>query len=240
MKHCEINLPESWQTKLTDELQKPYIKTLESFMATERSHQKTYPPKEMVCSAFEYTNFDELSVVILGQDPYHGPGQAHGLAFSVQTGVRPPPSLKNIYKELERDFGFPHVTHGDLTNWATQGVLLLNTTLTVRESDPKSHAGHGWETFTDAIISLINQKKEDVVFLLWGSHAHSKESLIDASKHCILKTTHPSPFSAHRGFLGSNHFSLCNSYLKEHGKSEINWQLPNASKSLEAPLDLFE
>ncbi|MGL1936155.1 MAG: uracil-DNA glycosylase [Fibrobacterales bacterium] len=240
MKNCEIDLPESWHSKLSAELQKPYIEVLESFVTKERTRQKIYPPREMVCSAFEYTDFDELSVVILGQDPYHGLGQAHGLAFSVQAGVRPPPSLKNIYKEIDRDLGFPQVAHGDLTNWASQGVLLLNTTLTVRESDPKSHAGKGWEVFTDAIISLINEKKEHVVFLLWGSHAHSKEVLIDESKHCILKTTHPSPFSAHRGFLGSNHFSLCNAYLQQHNKKIINWQLPNQSNSLESPMDLFD
>ncbi len=224
--------PEAWKPLLAHEFRLPYMNSLNSYLTEEMETHTIYPPESMLFDAFKFTAPNDIKAVILGQDPYHGPNQAHGLCFSVQQGIRPPPSLKNIYKELQSDIGCPIPDHGELTAWAHEGVLLLNTTLTVRAKSPKSHAGQGWEEFTDAVIQAINAENEHVVFFLWGSHAHTKEALIDSSKHCVLKTTHPSPFSAYRGFLGSKQFSLCNSYLIEKGIEPINWTLPEGQYTL--------
>jgi uracil-DNA glycosylase len=239
MPNTYTDIPDSWSRYLSEIIDQPYMKELNDFLQTEEKTQTVYPPSDMVYNAFKQTPFDTVKVVILGQDPYHGPGQAHGLCFSVQHGVRPPPSLVNMYKEIEQDLGHPRPSHGNLTEWAEQGVLLLNTTLTVREKEPKSHAGHGWESFTDSVIEVLNKEKEHIVFLLWGAHAQSKETLIDSDKHCILKTTHPSPFSAYRGFLGSNHFSLCNNYLVEQGQQPIDWRVTDKDENVNEQLTLF-
>src|SRR5690606_17585451 len=185
-----------------------------------------YPPGSLWFNALNSTPFDKVKVVILGQDPYHGPHQAHGLCFSVPQGVPPPPSLQNIFKEIQRDLGVPIPRHGCLQHWVDQGVLLLNAVLTVEEGKAASHQGKGWEIFTDTIVQALNEKKKNLVFLLWGSHAQKKGAMIDPQKHCILRSPHPSPLSAHRGFLGNRHFSQCNSYLKTHGQEAIDWSLP--------------
>lgn len=220
-------LEPSWLRVLSDELEKPYFKELKSFLLNEQ--QKgfiVFPKNEDIFNAFNYTPFDQLKVVILGQDPYHGQGQAHGLSFSVQKGITPPPSLKNIYKELANDIqDFQIPNHGDLTSWAKQGVLLLNATLTVNAHEPGSHQKQGWEKFTDHVISEISEKKTGVVFLLWGKFAQQKEHLIDTTKHHVLKAAHPSPFSAYNGFFGSKPFSKTNDILKKQGLSPINWQI---------------
>ena len=220
-------LEPSWLKVLSDELEKPYFKELKSFLLNEQ--QKgfiVFPKNEDIFNAFNYTPFDQVKVVILGQDPYHGQGQAHGLSFSVQKGIIPPPSLKNIYKELANDIqDFQIPNHGDLTSWAKQGVLLLNATLTVNAHEPGSHQKRGWEKFTDHVISEISGKKTGVIFLLWGKFAQQKEDLIDTTKHHVLKTAHPSPFSAYNGFLGSKPFSKTNDILKKQGLSPINWQI---------------
>lgn len=220
-----VNFPLSWLSHIEGEFQKEYMKKLESFLQEEIEHHQVYPPEHLIFSALERTPFDKVKVVLLGQDPYHGPGQAHGFCFSVQQGVALPPSLVNIYKELKRDLGTPMPNHGDLTSWAEQGVLLLNTTLTVREGVAKSHAKRGWEQFTDVLIETVSRERKGVVFLLWGAHAQSKIPLIDKAKHCVLQTVHPSPLSAYRGFHGCGHFSACNSYLQERGESPIRWTL---------------
>lgn len=220
-------LEPSWLKVLSDELEKPYFKELKSFLLNEQ--QKgfiVFPKNEDIFNAFNYTPFDQVKVVILGQDPYHGQGQAHGLSFSVQKGIIPPPSLKNIYKELANDIqDFQIPNHGDLTSWAKQGVLLLNATLTVNAHEPGSHQKRGWEKFTDHVISEISGKKTGVIFLLWGKFAQQKEDLIDTTKHHVLKAAHPSPFSAYNGFLGSKPFSKTNDILKKQGLSPINWQI---------------
>lgn len=220
-------LEPSWLKVLSDELEKPYFKELKSFLLNEQ--QKgfiVFPKNEDIFNAFNYTPFDQVKVVILGQDPYHGQGQAHGLSFSVQKGIIPPPSLKNIYKELANDIqDFQIPNHGDLTSWAKQGVLLLNATLTVNAHQPGSHQKRGWEKFTDHVISEISGKKTGVIFLLWGKFAQQKEDLIDTTKHHVLKAAHPSPFSAYNGFLGSKPFSKTNDILKKQGLSPINWQI---------------
>lgn len=216
----------SWKEALKSEFAKPYFAELKSFIVDEiQNGYAVYPPGPRIFAAFDKTSFDNVHVVILGQDPYHGAGQAHGLSFSVPDGVHPPPSLVNIFKELYDDLGVPIASTGNLDSWARQGVLLLNATLTVRAGQAGSHQKKGWEEFTDAVICTISQKKEGVVFLLWGRYAHSKESLIDASRHSILKAAHPSPFSAYNGFFGCKHFSKTNELLRMQGKKEIDWSI---------------
>ncbi|RZL34339.1 MAG: uracil-DNA glycosylase [Pedobacter sp.] len=219
-------LEPGWLNILSDELEKPYMKDLKSFLLEEKQKGFTvYPKGSDIFNAFNHTPFNEVKVVILGQDPYHGQGQAHGLSFSVQKGIPVPPSLKNMYKELADEFSdFNIPNHGDLTVWADQGVLLLNATLTVRAQEPGSHQKRGWETFTDFIISQLSAKKTGLVFLLWGRFAQQKEILIDTHKHFVLKAAHPSPFSVYNGFFGSNHFKLTNEILAKEGLKVIDWQ----------------
>lgn len=217
-------LPAAWQALLQDELQQEYMKTLQDFVATQYADYNCYPPKEAIFSAFDYCDLEDLKVVILGQDPYHGLGQANGLAFSVYDGVKFPPSLVNIFKEIEADLGEPIPISGNLERWAQQGVLLLNTTLTVRESEPGSHQGQGWEKFTDAVIDKIATETEGVVFMLWGGQAKKKAKRIDPKKHLVLQSGHPSPLSANRGYwFGNAHFSLANAYLIDLDKPPIQW-----------------
>lgn len=216
-------IDESWKHVLADEFAKPYFVQLKQFLVEERKKYVVYPPGKLIFSAFNHTHFDNVKVVILGQDPYHGPGQANGLCFSVSDGVSMPPSLVNIFKEIQNDLGYPIPTSGNLERWADQGVLLLNAMLTVRANEPGSHQGKGWETFTDGVIQRISKEKEGVVFLLWGKYAQAKEKLIDGSKHHILKAAHPSPFSAYNGFMGCKHFSKANEILRMHGWKEIDW-----------------
>jgi len=222
-----IEMEPSWLQVLGDEFDKDYMLKLKQFLKTEKeAGYKIYPKGSDIFNAFWKTPFSDLEVVILGQDPYHGANQAHGLSFSVQKGITPPPSLKNIYKELKTDIaGFEIPATGDLTHWAEQGVLLLNATLTVRESNPASHQKKGWEEFTDTVIKTISDKKEGIVFILWGAYAQAKAALIDQTKHHIIKSPHPSPFSADRGFFGSKPFSKTNEILKKEGKKEIDWQI---------------
>lgn len=222
-----VKLESSWLSVLNSEFKKPYFNKLESFLslAKEKGHL-IYPEHSDIFAAFELTPFDQVKVVVLGQDPYHGANQAHGLSFSVQKGVKTPPSLRNIFKELNAEFpDFKVPENGDLTRWAKQGVLLLNATLTVSSGEPGSHQKQGWEVFTDEVIKAISSLKENVVFILWGNYAQQKEGLIDDSKHFIIKSKHPSPFSAHRGFFGSKPFSQTNKYLNKHGKKPIDWKL---------------
>ena len=220
-----VHIGNDWDALLKEEFEKEYYQNLRKFLVDEYNHYTIYPNMYDIFNALKYTSRDNLKVVILGQDPYHGAGQAHGLCFSVQKGITPPPSLKNIYKELQNDLGCSIPSHGELTKWAKQGVLLLNTSLTVREGKPNSHSKKGWEILTDKIISLVNEKEEPVVFLLWGRNAHSKETLITNKHHLILKCAHPSPLSAYNGFFGCRHFSKCNAFLKEHNLSTIDWQI---------------
>lgn len=216
----------SWQPILKPLFQTNVLRELSTFVQKERAAHTVFPPGDLVLNAFQLTHFDQLKVVILGQDPYHGPGQAHGLSFSVPRGIAIPPSLRNIYTELCRDIpGFKYPEHGDLTKWAEQGVLLLNATLTVQAHLAGSHQKKGWEYFTDEIIRSISDKKEGVVFMLWGAYANKKSALIDASKHLILKSVHPSPLSAYRGFFGCAHFSQANTYLKKKHSQPIDWQV---------------
>ncbi|MGL5757306.1 uracil-DNA glycosylase [Plesiomonas sp.] len=220
-------MPEqTWSSVIGAEKQQPYFMNMMQRVAAERAAGKEiYPPEKEVFSAFRYTPFDQVKVVILGQDPYHGPNQAHGLCFSVQQGIAPPPSLLNMYKELKADiFGFEIPNHGCLHSWTTQGVLLLNTVLTVERSKAHSHAKFGWERFTDAVIAAINTHREGVIFLLWGAHAQKKGLMIDRQRHHVLTAPHPSPLSAHRGFLGCKHFSQTNQILQKKGLAPINWQ----------------
>ncbi len=224
----EVVLEESWKTVLQEEFTKLYMKTLGDFLRSEKAAGKIiYPKGALIFNALNSTPLNKLKVVILGQDPYHGPNQAHGLSFSVQTGVTPPPSLINIYKELKRDLNIDPPSHGCLQSWAEQGVLLLNTSLTVEANKAASHSKQGWQQFTDKIIEIVNNDCEHVVFILWGSHAQSKRNLIDPKKHLILCSAHPSPLSAHRGFFGCGHFSKANYFLEKHAITPINWQLPN-------------
>lgn len=217
----------SWQTILQEEFSKDYYLTLRKFLKQEYQHQRIYPDMYHIFSALELTPFEEVKVVILGQDPYHGPNQAHGLSFSVQPGIKVPPSLVNIYKELEDDLGYPPVSHGFLENWAKQGVLLLNTVLTVRNGQAYSHRGQGWEQLTDAIIQKLNTREKPVIFILWGKPAQEKIKMIDTTRHIILKGPHPSPLSAYRGFFGSKPFSTTNRALEELGETPIDWKLPD-------------
>ncbi|MBR7133086.1 MAG: uracil-DNA glycosylase [Clostridia bacterium] len=218
-----VNIGNDWDQILADEWAKPYYKRLRSFLKTEYSTQRIYPDMHDIFNALKYTSFKDTKVVIIGQDPYHGFGQAHGLCFSVKKGVIPPPSLKNIFKELEADIGKPIPAHGELTDWAKQGVLLLNTVLTVREGNPNSHKGMGWESFTDRVIAELNKKQAPVVFLLWGANAQRKAEIITNPMHRKLITVHPSPLSASRGFMGCRHFSKTNAILRENGLPEITW-----------------
>ena len=219
----DVKIEESWKSVLADEFDKDYFVRLTDFVRGEYLSGKTiYPRARDIFNAFNLCPFDKVKVVIIGQDPYHEPGQAHGLCFSVPSGITPPPSLINIYKEINDDLGRPSSTHGDLTHWANQGVLLLNSTLTVIAHLAASHAGHGWEQFTDAVISAV-AKKEHVVYMLWGSYAQKKASLVDVSKNLVLKSVHPSPLSAYRGFFGCKHFSQANDYLIKTGQTPIDW-----------------
>lgn len=222
-----IDLEPGWFEVLKDEFEKPYMKSLKNFLQQEKQAGFTIFPKGSdIFNAFKHTPFEKVKVVILGQDPYHGVGQAHGLSFSVQKGIVPPPSLKNIYKELADEFpDFKIPSHGELTSWADQGVMLLNATLTVRAHTAGSHQNKGWEQFTDKVISELSAKRSGLVFILWGNYAKQKESLIDQSKHFIIKSAHPSPFSAYNGFFGSKPFSKTNEILKKEGKEPIDWQV---------------
>ena len=213
-----------WNPLLRAEFDKPYWSSLQSFVENERQHHAVYPARENVFSALHHTSYADTKVLILGQDPYHGPNQAHGLCFSVQHGVAVPPSLVNIFKELHGDLGVPVPEHGNLQAWARRGVLLLNTTLTVRAGQAASHQGKGWETFTDEVIRVVNEKPF-VVFVLWGAHARKKKSLIDATRHAIIESAHPSPLSAHNGFFGSRPFSKINAALRTAGMSDVDWSL---------------
>lgn len=216
-------LQNDWAEVLDDEFAKPYYKELREFLKQAYRTERVFPPMEDIYNALRVTSYTDTKVVILGQDPYHGPGQAHGLSFSVRPGVQPPPSLINIFKEMEADVGCARPNHGCLLGWAEQGVLLLNTTLTVAQGRPKSHAGHGWETLTDAIIQRLSERQTPLVFILWGAHAQSKMPLIDTSRHHIIKSPHPSPLSASRGFFGSRPFSRANAYLIQDGLEPIDW-----------------
>ena len=218
-----VTIEPSWQAHLQKEFDKPYFENLIAFVKQEYAHHTVYPPGRLIFNAFNLCPFDKVKVVLIGQDPYHEPGQAHGLCFSVNDGVQFPPSLNNIFKEIKDDTGADIPTSGNLTRWAEQGVLLLNATLTVREHAAGSHQKHGWEEFTDEVIRTINNEREGIVFILWGSYAQSKAQLIDSSKHFILKSAHPSPLSAYRGFFGNHHFSLTNMYLQKRGESPIKW-----------------
>lgn len=221
-----IKLDPEWLQLLQPEFDAPYMQQLRAFLADEKARGKTiYPPGSLWFNALNHTPFSRVKVVILGQDPYHGPHQAHGLCFSVLDGVPPPPSLLNIFAEIQRDLGIPPPPHGNLTGWADQGVLLLNAVLTVEHGKAGAHQGKGWEMFTDRIVSLLNGQREHLVFLLWGSYAQKKGSIIDRSKHLVLTSPHPSPLSAYRGFIGNGHFSKTNQYLQQQGIAPINWSL---------------
>lgn len=219
----DVKIAPSWKQRLQDEFGKPYFSNLIEFVKSEYQGGTIYPPGKEIFRAFDCCDFDQVKVVIIGQDPYHGEGQANGLCFSVRKGVRMPPSLVNIFKEIQQDLGKPFPESGELERWANQGVLLLNATLTVRASTPGSHQNKGWESFTDAVIKKISDEKENVVFLLWGAYAQKKGEIIDRNKHMVLMSAHPSPFSADRGFFGNKHFSKTNQYLKSKRLKEIEW-----------------
>ncbi len=219
----DVKMESSWKERLVDEFEKPYFKQLTDFVRKEYQTNRVYPPGSMIFNAFEHCPFDKVKVVILGQDPYHEPGQAHGLSFSVKEGVRFPPSLVNIFKEIAEDTGSALPASGDLTRWADQGVLLLNATLTVRAHQAGSHQRQGWEEFTDAAIRCLAHEREGIVYMLWGSYAQKKGAFIDATKNLVLKTVHPSPLSAYRGFFGCRHFSQANAYLQQMGLAPIDW-----------------
>ncbi|MBK9356324.1 MAG: uracil-DNA glycosylase [Bacteroidales bacterium] len=216
---------DEWKKELSDEFQKPYFEALRIFLVDEKKQYQVYPPGPVIFEAFNSTPFSRVKVVILGQDPYHGPGQAHGLCFSVPDGVLVPPSLQNILKELETDLGIPYPRSGNLTHWADQGVLLLNATLTVRANQAGSHQGKGWEQFTDAVIRKLSEKCSGLVFMLWGNYARNKKAIIDTTKHCILEAPHPSPLSVYRGFFGCRHFSSANEWLVSKGLTPVDWGL---------------
>jgi uracil-DNA glycosylase len=220
-------IPPSWQPALAGEIDEPYFHDLARFVGDERAHHQVFPPADEVFSALALTPYDAVKVVILGQDPYHDDGQAHGLCFSVRPGVPPPPSLVNVFKELRDDLGFRVPNNGDLVPWAKQGVLLLNAVLTVRAHTPNSHKNHGWETFTDAVLRAVNDRRDPVVFVLWGGYAQKKAKLVDTSRHTVLTAAHPSPLSARNGFFGSRQFSAVNRALERAGEPPIDWQLPD-------------
>lgn len=227
MKPVDPQIHESWKEALKDEFQKPYFLKLREFLILEKKNYTVYPPGEKIFHAFNSTPFNKVKVVILGQDPYHGPGQAHGLCFSVPMGIKPPPSLINIYKEIKNDLNLPIPSHGNLESWAMQGVLLINATLTVRAGQAGSHQGKGWEEFTTVIIRKLSEEHTNLVFLLWGKYARSKAEIIDKTKHHVLEAPHPSPLSAHSGFFGSGHFSKTNEILGKAGKEKIDWKIPD-------------
>ena len=231
MSEERIRLEPSWKARVGAAFERPEMLALAEFLRAEKRAGKViYPPGPQIFAALDRTPFDAVKVVILGQDPYHGPGQAHGLCFSVPPGVPPPPSLENIFKEIQRDLGIARPDHGCLLPWAQQGVLLLNAVLTVERSLAGSHAGKGWEGFTDDCIDALNRERENLVFLLWGSYAQQKGRLIDRQRHLVLKAPHPSPLSAHRGFMGCGHFSRANDYLRDRGRGPIDWRLPPAEE----------
>lgn len=228
----DVRLHDSWKVLLSPEFEQDYMKKLRAFLLKQKQDGRMiYPPGAQIFNALDQTTFENVKVVVLGQDPYHGPGQAHGLCFSVSAGVPKPPSLQNIFKEIEKDLGIVSSKNGCLLAWAQQGVLLLNAVLTVEHAQAGSHQGKGWELFTDRIVSLLNEQREHLVFMLWGSYAQKKGAIIDRHRHLVLESPHPSPLSAHRGFFGNKHFSSANRYLTEQGKSPINWQLPETSTS---------
>lgn len=220
-----VHLGNDWDDILASEFESEYYKRIRYWLKKEYAEQTIYPPMEDIFNALRYTPYHAVKAVLLGQDPYHGPGQAHGLCFSVQEGVEPPPSLRNIFQELESDLGFPPPKNGTLTKWAEQGVLMLNTTLTVRRGQANSHKNIGWTTFTDAVIRRLNERETPIVFLLWGGNARSKKPLITNPNHLILETVHPSPLSAYGGIFGCRHFSRCNEFLQAHGETPIDWNL---------------
>lgn len=225
-KSVDVNIEESWKKILSQEFEQPYFTEIRNYLKKEKEEgHMTYPPGSLIFNAFNLTPLDQVKVVILGQDPYHGKGQAHGLCFSVPNGVTPPPSLVNIFKEIERDLGIAPPRHGNLEAWAKRGVFLLNAMLTVRANQPASHQNIGWQQFTDRVIQTISDKKHHVVFILWGKFAMSKSTLIDPLKHLILTAAHPSPYSANAGFFGCRHFSQANEYLKRNGIGEVDWRL---------------
>lgn len=219
----DVKIAPSWKEKLSGEFNKPYFTQLTDFVRDEYKKHQVFPPAKEIFNAFDHCDFDQVKVVIIGQDPYHGLGQANGLSFSVRPNVKMPPSLVNIFKEIQSDLGKPFPPNGDLERWANQGVLLLNATLTVRASSPGSHQNKGWEQFTDAVIREVSEKKNNIVFLLWGAYAQKKGEIIDRSKHYVLASAHPSPFSAHNGFFGNKHFSKTNAYLQSKGITPIDW-----------------
>lgn len=222
-----INIPGTWHELLAGEIEQPYFKKLEQFVDEERQKYTVYPPEPEVFSSLELAPYEQVRVLLLGQDPYHDANQAHGLCFSVRPGIKPPPSLVNIFKELRSDLGCKIPNNGYLVPWAKQGILMLNTVLTVRAHEANSHKGHGWEKFTDAIIRKVNDKEQRVVFILWGAPAQKKRALIDTSRHVIVESAHPSPLSARNGFFGSKPFSAVNQALREAGEPEIDWQIPD-------------
>ncbi len=220
-----VQFNNSWDILLKDEFQKPYYLNLRKFLVQEYKSQTIYPNMNDIFNALRYTDYKDVKVVILGQDPYHQPNQAHGLCFSVKKGVNPPPSLQNMYKEIYAEYGYPIPQHGELTYWAEQGVLMMNTVLTVRESQPNSHKGMGWEIFTDNVISLLNLRPEPMVFLLWGANARAKKKIITNPNHLVLESAHPSPLSAYNGFFGNGHFKKANEFLKQNKMTEIDWRI---------------
>ncbi len=219
----DVKIEASWKEVLKDEFEKSYFKNLIQFVKVEYQTHTIYPPGKEIFNAFDHCPLDKVEVVIIGQDPYHGPGQANGLCFSVADGIRQPPSLQNIFKEIKTDIGTEIPVSGNLERWADQGVLLLNATLTVRDNTPGSHQNKGWEEFTDAVIRTLSEQKNNLVFLLWGAYAQKKGEIVDKNKHLVLQSAHPSPFAAHKGFFGNQHFSKTNAYLVEKGKNPINW-----------------
>lgn len=232
IKTPQIRLEPSWKIKLLDEFDKPYMRALRNFLRAEKQQQKIiYPKSEHIFKAFELTPFHQTKVVIIGQDPYHGPEQAHGLSFSVPVGITPPPSLQNIFKAIKQDLNINPPRHGCLEYWGRQGVLLLNSVLTVEQGLAASHQGKGWEIFTDRVVSVLNERKAPVVFVLWGSYAQNKGKFIDANRHLVLRAAHPSPLSAYRGFLGCRHFSQINACLEKWGQKPIDWRLPEPAGS---------
>lgn len=220
-----VNIGNEWDALLADEFKKNYYQELRQFLISEYRTRKIFPPMDDIFNALRYTSYSDVKAVILGQDPYHGEGQAHGLCFSVKKGTPPPPSLQNIFKEINNELGLAIPNHGELTDWAKSGVLLLNTALTVREGIANSHRGHGWEIFTDRVIELLNERETPIVFLLWGGNARAKAKLITNPKHLTLQCAHPSPLSAHSGFFGCGHFIKANEFLKENGIEPIDWQI---------------
>ena len=233
MANSTLQIEPSWKNQIGEEFEKPYMSELKGFLKTEYDKGKTiYPRKTEYFEAFNHTPFDNVKVVILGQDPYHGPGQAHGLCFSVRPGIKTPPSLVNIYKELKTDLGIENSGHGYLVSWAKQGVLLLNSVMTVEKGQAASHRNRGWETFTDRVIEALNERSEPMVFILWGSYAQKKGAFVDREKHLVLNGPHPSPLSAHRGFFGCGHFSKANEFLIKNQQAPIDWELPELDELL--------